>query len=363
MHVPLRERMLESISRVAEDGAFVNGPEVARFEQAFASYCGRGFCVGVSSGLDALRLALLAAGVGPGDEVILPAHTFFATAEAVGQVGATPVLVDISAADWNADPGAVEAAMGPATRAVVPVHIYGQLADMEALEPIADNHGADMIADACQAHGAVRSGRRAGGTGVAAAFSFYPTKNLGAFGDAGACVTDSPELASRIRALREHGQFTKHVHELQGFTARLDTIQAAVLLHKLPLLDEWNDQRRAAAAAYSQALDGLGDLRLPPVPAGSEPVWHLYVVRTRYPDGLRRFLAERGIGTGRHYPQSLHLEPALAHLGHRRGEFPVAESLAGECLSLPVFPGIAEEQIEAVVAGVRDYFGSGPPPL
>jgi dTDP-4-amino-4,6-dideoxygalactose transaminase len=359
LHAPLRDALLEDIAGIIDTGAFINGPHVRRFEGDFAGYCGREHCVGMASGLDALRLALQAAGAGEGDEVILPAQTFVATAEAVSQVGARPVLADVSEADYNIDPALAQAAVTDATRLLLPVHLYGQLADMDALEALAERRGLRIVEDAAQAHGAVRDGRRAGGSGLAGAFSFYPAKNLGALGDAGACVTDDPELADAMRALREHGQWGKHEHGAVGWTARLDTIQAAALTHKLPLLDGWNDQRRQAATLYSHALEGVGDLRLPPVAPGSEPVWHVYVVRTARPDALAASLDERGIGSGRHYPTAIHLTDAYAHLGHGPGDFPVAEALAGEGLSLPIYPGITEEQLETVVAAVRDHFDGG----
>jgi dTDP-4-amino-4,6-dideoxygalactose transaminase len=358
-HEPLRDELLQAIARLIESGAFTNGPDVAAFERAFAKYCGRELCVGAGSGLDALRMALIGGGLERGDEVIVPAATFVATLEAVTQAGGNPVVVDIGAEDYCIDAAAVEAALTPRTRFVIPVHLYGQVADMRALGPIATRSDVRLLEDAAQAHGATRDGLAAGAVGWAAAFSFYPGKNLGAFGDAGAAVTDDRELAERLRALREHGQRRKYVHDLEGFTSRLDTLQALVLLRKLPLLDVWNDMRRTAAAQYSQALDGVGDLVVPQVPAGSDPVWHVYVVRTANPESLAEFLRVRGIGTGRHYPQPVHLAPAYAWLGHRRGEFPVAETLSEGAISVPMYPGITEEQVTAVVDAMRSYFSNG----
>jgi dTDP-4-amino-4,6-dideoxygalactose transaminase len=355
----LEADLLRDLQELVRSGAFTNGPHVVEFEEAFAAYCGAAECVGVASGLDALRLALLAADIEPGDEVIVPANTFAATFEAVTQAGGRPVVVDVTTGDYNLDPEAAAAALGPSTRFVLPVHLYGQLADMKALRRLADRHGTQIIEDACQAHGAFRDRHRAGTTGVAGAFSFYPAKNLGAFGDAGALVTSRPELASRVRALREHGQREKYRHELEGYTARLDTIQALVLLHKLPLLDGWNDERRQAATFYLEALEGIGDLRLPPVAEGSRPVWHLFVVRTEDPARLAGFLGERGIQTGRHYPEPPHLSVPYAWLGYERGSFPVSEALAEEVLSLPIFPGITETQLERVVSEVRAFFAHG----
>jgi len=356
MHDGLRARLLAEISDLIDAGSFTNGPQVAEFERAFAAYCGTADCVGLASGLDALRLVLLAAGVEPGDEVIVPANTFIATLEAVTQAGATPVPVDVTAADYNINVAAAEAAVTAHTRCFLPVHLYGQLADVGALRVLADRTGLTLFEDACQAHGAKRDGVRAGTAGLAAAFSFYPPKNLGAMGDAGALVTDEPELAAHVRALREHGQRAKYRHDWQGYTARLDTIQALVLLRKLPHLNRWNEQRRAAARFYGEALAGVGDVVVPPVPAGSDPVWRLYVVRTANPEKLAAFLAERGVGSGRHYPEPVHLSAAYAHLGYGPGDFQVTETLARETLSLPIFPGITDEQLAAVVDTVAAYF-------
>jgi dTDP-4-amino-4,6-dideoxygalactose transaminase len=356
IHAAIKADVLADVADLIDASAFANGPAVAEFEAVFARYCGTRVCVGVSSGLDALRLGLLAAGIGPGDEVVVPANTFVATVEAVSQAGATPVLADASEADFALDPAAAEAAVGPRTRALMPVHLYGRLADMRALGRLAERRGLAVFEDACQAHGADRDGIRAGSAGLAASFSFYPGKNLGAMGDAGALVTDDEELAEKVRALREHGQRRKYEHDVPGYTARLDTLQALVLLRKLPLLDGWNDERRAAAAFYGEALDGVGDLVLPGGAQDGHPVWHLYVIRTADPDALLASLKARGISGGRHYPQPVHLTGAYAHLGHREGDFPVAERLSREVVSLPMFPGITEAQLTAVVDGVQAHF-------
>ncbi|HEY7707691.1 MAG TPA: DegT/DnrJ/EryC1/StrS family aminotransferase [Gaiellaceae bacterium] len=352
----MKAAIVEEIADLVDSSAFTNGPQVREFEAAFAAYCGTGECVGLASGLDALRLGLQAAGIEQGDEVVVAANTFVATLEAITQAGGKPVVVDASESDWNLDAGAVEAALTERTRFLMPTHLYGQLADMRALEEIAERRGLAILEDACQAHGASRDGVVAGTVGIANAFSFYPGKNLGAFGDAGALTTDDGELAARVRSLREHGQTRKYLHELEGWTARLDTIQAIVLLRKLPLLDRWNGERRAVAAKYTERLAGVGDLGLPPVPGGSEPVWHIYGVRTADPEALAGFLRERGIGTGRHYPDPVHLSPAYAWLGHGPGDFPVAEGIAAQQLSLPMFPGMTEAQVDAVVGGIADYF-------
>jgi dTDP-4-amino-4,6-dideoxygalactose transaminase len=356
LHRELGDGILAEIAELFESSAFTNGPQVASFEDAFAEYCGAAHAVGLASGLDALRLALTALGLEPGDEVLVPAMTFIATFEAVTQAGGVPVPVDISETDYCLDADAVEAAITARTFGLLPVHLFGQMADMVRLGELARSRGLVVVEDACQAHGAVRDGLRAGTVGEAGTFSFYPGKNLGAMGDAGALVTPDPQLAERVRALREHGQRRKYEHDLIGWTARLDTIQAIVLLHKLPHVDGWNADRRRAASYYAEALDGVGDLRLPAEAPDAEHVWHLFVVRTADPVGLVGFLTERGIGVGRHYPQPPHLTAAYAHLGRAEGAFPVAERLAAECVSLPIFPGITDEQLERVVLSVRAWF-------
>jgi dTDP-4-amino-4,6-dideoxygalactose transaminase len=358
-NVPVKRAILTEVATIIERSTFTNGPHVERFEEEFARYCERRHAVGLASGLDALRLGLRAVGLQPGDEVIVPAMTFVATVEAVVQASGVPVLADIREDDYGLDCHFVEGVITPRTSVIVPVHLYGQLVDMRRLLGIATGRGLLVVEDACQAHGASRDGIRAGAVGVAAAFSFYPSKNLGAMGDAGALVTDDAEVAAQVRALREHGQRARYEHALDGYTARLDTLQAAVLLAKLTWLDWWNAERRSIAKLYTEALDGVGDLRLPYVPEGSEPVWHLYVVRTRDPQQLAEFLSGRGIATGRHYPQPAHLSPAFAHLGYRPGDFPVAEMLAAEALSLPLFPGMSSEQLTAVVTGITDFFRRG----
>jgi dTDP-4-amino-4,6-dideoxygalactose transaminase len=359
IHRDLKEPLLDDIAALVDSGAFANGPQVAAFEAAYAAYCGTAHCVGVASGLDALRLGLLAAGLEPGDEVVVPAQTFVATLEAVTQAHGVPVVCDVRDDDYGLDPDAATSLIGPATRALMPVHLYGQMADMRRLAELAERNGLTIVEDACQAHGASRDGLVPGAAAEAAAFSFYPGKNLGAMGDAGALITNVAPLAAHVRTLREHGQAAKYEHRVDGWTSRLDTIQAIVLLHKLPLLGAWNDERRRIAALYGEALAGVGDLVLPPVPAGSRPVWHLYVIRTTRRAALAAFLADRGIATGRHYPDPVHLTPAYARLGHRRGAFPVAERLAREGLSLPVYPGMPEADAEAVADGIRDFFDRG----
>jgi dTDP-4-amino-4,6-dideoxygalactose transaminase len=352
----LRPELDAAFARVMRSGWFILGDEVRAWEEEFARYCGAAHCVGVASGLDAMVLTLRAWDVGPGDEVIVPSNTYIATWLAPSQVGARPVPVEPVEATYNIDPARIEAAITPRTRAIIPVHLYGQAADMAPIREIAARRGIRVLEDAAQAAGARYRGKRVGALGDAGAFSFYPGKNLGAMGDAGAFVTNDDRLAARLRALREHGQARKHVHEVPGWTARLDTFQALVLSLKLPHLEEWNAERRAAAAFYLEALSGVGDLRLPPVAHGSEPVWHVFAVRTEDAEGLVASLAARGVQTGRHYPVPPHLSPAYAHLGYRAGSFPVTESLARELVSLPLFPGITEEQLVTVTAAVAAHF-------
>jgi dTDP-4-amino-4,6-dideoxygalactose transaminase len=354
----VKQRVLARIGETVDRGDFTYGEAVAEFEQRFAEYVGRAHCVGVSNGLDGLRLGLLASGIAEGEGVVVPASTFAATFEAVLQAGGRPVIVDAGGVDYNLDIAQTEAAVRAGAAYVLPVHLYGRMADVVGLSRVAEETGAQIIEDACQAHGAVRDGIVAGSVGRASAFSFYPSKNLGAMGDAGAVVTDDEDLAARVRALRVHGETRKYHHEYIGYTARLDTIQAIVLLEKLPLLAEWNRERQAAARFYTDALSEVEELRLPSEPAGSEPVWHLYVLRVSEPERLAAFLAARGIQTGRHYPEPVHLSPAYRDLGFAPGDFPVAEALAREALSLPLYPGISEAQLEMVCDAVRDYFGA-----
>jgi dTDP-4-amino-4,6-dideoxygalactose transaminase len=356
VHGLLKDRLLTRIAAVIDAGDFTNGAAVSAFEERFAEYCGTRYCVGVASGLDALRLSLRATRKEEGEEIAVPAFTFAATFEAVLQAGAIPVPVDIGESDLNIDPDQIPLAR---CAQILPVHLYGQLADMQRISRTVERGRHVVVEDACQAHGATRDGLRVGEVGRATAFSFYPAKNLGAMGDAGAVVTNDEELAARVRALRVHGETSKYDHAYVGYTARLDTVQAIVLLEKLPLLDEWNRQRSAAARCYAQALADLAEVELPPVPAGSEPVWHLFVIRVEEPENLAAFLAGRGIRTARHYPVAPHLAPAYADLGYAPGDFPVAESLSRKCLSLPLFPGIRDDQLAWVIESVHAFYGTG----
>ncbi|GAA4710772.1 DegT/DnrJ/EryC1/StrS family aminotransferase [Nocardioides conyzicola] len=332
--------------RVLSTQGFVLGPEVARFEEAFASYCGVSDVVGVGNGTDALEIALVSAGIGPGDEVIVPANTFVATAEAVVRVGAELVLADCDDDFLIAPESVVDRATGR-TRAVIAVHLYGQVARVEVLRD-ALGAGVLIVEDAAQAQGATRGGVRAGALGDVAATSFYPGKNLGAYGDAGALMTSSVDVADQARMLRNHGGVARYEHQEIGRNSRLDGLQAAVLSAKLPVLDRWNQERRRAAARYDELLAGVVGIRTPRTLPGNEHVHHLYVVRVRDRDRVLGCLQAAGIGTGIHYPAPIHLIPAFAHLGLRPGEFPAAERAAGEILSLPMFPGITAAQQERV---------------
>jgi dTDP-4-amino-4,6-dideoxygalactose transaminase len=335
--------------RVLATSAFVGGPEVASFERGYASFAGTRHCAGVANGTDAIEIALRALGVGPGDECILPANSFIATAEAVCRAGATPVLADCADdGTYLIDPAAAGAAVTPRTRAIIPVHLYGQAAPVERLLPLASRIGGWVVADAAQSHGARRGGVAAEALGDAAATSFYPGKNLGAYGDAGAVLTCSDETAARIRMIRDHGSPRKYTHELPGLNSRLDSLQAVVLSAKLGRLAAWNAARREAAARYDALLAPLPEVTRPRTLAGNEHVWHLYVVRVPDRDRVLAELLAAGIGAGIHYPVPIHLTPAFAGLGYRRGAFPAAEQAAAELLTLPLFPGITEEQQERV---------------
>lgn len=353
---PIRTELREAVMGVMERGDYILGSRVASFEAAFADYCGSEHAIGVGSGLAALELILRGYGIGPGDEVIVPAHTFVATAGAVALVGARPVPVEVSEGTYTLDPTCVESAVTSATRAIIAVHLYGRLVDMDALRDVADGHDLILIEDAAQAHGARRHGRKAGTLGHAAAFSFYPTKNLGASGDAGMITTDDGELADRLRALRNCGQFTKNEHALMPCNHRLDTLQAAVLEVKLPLLDGWNEERRRVAASYRRALADMPMVLPPEDGDGHDSVYHLFVIRCGRRDELAAYLGERGIGTAVHYPLPVHLQKVFCGLGYRQGDFPVAEAVAASVLSLPMHPTVTDDQVGLVAGGVRDFF-------
>jgi len=347
----LKPEIDAAIQRVLDSGWFILGPEVETFERAFATYCEAAHAVSVANGLDALHLALLAMDVGPGDEVIVPSNTYIATWLAVSQCGATPVPVEPRADTHTLDPDRVEAAITPRTRVILPVHLYGQPADMDPLCDIARRHGLRILEDGAQSHGARYKGRPLGAHGDAVAWSFYPGKNLGALGDGGAVTTDDPALADRLRVLRNYGSRVKYVNEVKGWNSRLDPLQAAVLGVKLARLDDWNDRRRALAARYTAGLAAVAgpDLGLPVSPTGFDSAWHLYVVTTPHRAALQAALAEAGIGTLIHYPIAPHRQQAYAELGLGPGSQPIAERLADQVLSLPMGPHLLPEQVDEVI--------------
>jgi dTDP-4-amino-4,6-dideoxygalactose transaminase len=348
-HRAIADVVTAGFDAVMASGAYVKGPQVAEFELSYAAWSGVRHCVGVGNGTDALELALRGVGVEPGNEVILPANTFIATAEAVVRIGATPVLVDVDDQHLLIDPDAVPAAVTDRSAAVVPVHLFGQVAPMERLLHAAAVAGLAVVEDAAQAHGATRHGRPAGTFGAAAGTSFYPGKNLGAYGDAGAVLTDSDETARAVRLMADHGSAVRYQHSVLGWNSRLDTLQAVVLSAKLAHLARWNDERRAAASLYGSMLDEVDGVVVPRVLEGNEHVWHLYVVRVPDRDEVLQRMQANGIGVGIHYPVPLHLQPAFGQLGHCTGDFPVAEAAASQILSLPIYPGIVPAQQERVV--------------
>jgi len=359
MHAPLREALERAMARVVEGGTFVRGTELELFEQDFARYCGVGHAVGVGNGLDALHLALRVLGIGPGDEVIVPANTYVATVLAVIHAGARPVLAEPDAHTCDLDPTMFEAAITPRTKAVIPVHLYGRPCAMDRILALAAEHDLFVVEDNAQAHGAKWKGRRTGAMGHINATSFYPTKNLGAFGDGGAMTTRTPELAQAARAWGNYGAFERDHHLVPGFNSRLDELQAALLRVKLAHLDEWNRERRRLASIYMSELADLPGLMLPMEGPDEECTYHLFVVRTRHRDRLRDHLAARGIGTMVHYPVPPHRQPAITgFLAPRQGGYPITEELASTSLSLPLYPGLTEAQQARVIEAVRSYIAT-----
>jgi len=351
-YLELKQKLDEAIARVVSSGWFIGGSELDQFEVDFAQYCGATHAVGVANGLDALHLALRAMDVGPGDEVIVPSNTYIATWLAVSQCGATPVPVEPDARTYNIDPALIEAAITPRTKVILPVHLYGQPADMDPILAIARKHGLRVLEDGAQAHGARYKGQRLGAHGDAVAWSFYPGKNLGAMGDGGAVTTNDAQLADRIRVLRNYGSRVKYVNEVQGYNSRLDPLQAAILRVKLTHLDEWNARRSAIAARYQAGLVGCG-LTLPHVPDWAEPAWHLYVVQHPQRDAFIKKMGEAGVGVLIHYPIPPHLQQAYAQAGWGQGNFPLAEHMADEVLSLPIGPHLQSDQVDAVITAAR----------
>lgn len=359
-HAPILAEVEKAIHEVIVAGAFAGGPWVAGFEEDFAAFCHTSQAVGVGSGTDALWLALLACGVGPGDEVITVPGTFMATAEAITYCGATPVFVDIDEETATMDPSGLEAAITPRTKAIIPVHLFGQCADMDPILEVARARGLRVIEDACQAHGAEYKGRRAGSIGDIGCFSFYPGKNLGAFGEAGAAVTNDEELAATMRTLRDHGQSRKYHHSLIGWNCRMDGIQGAVLRIKLRNLEQNNSRRREHAARYRQLLAGVPGVKLPVEAGYSRHVYHIFPVRVQNRDGVLARMTEAGIGCGIHYPIPVHLQDAYRGLGLGPGSFPVAERTALELLSLPMYPELPAEHIERAAAALIAAVGAAP---
>lgn len=344
----------QALENVMERCDFILGTEVAQFEQEFAEFCQAKYAVGLATGTDAIHLGLMALGVGPGDEVITAPNSFIASASGISFAGATPVFADVDPATYTLDPAAVERAVTPRTKAIVPVHLYGQPADMDGIMRVAERFGLKVLEDACQAHGAEYKGRRVGSIGHVAAFSFYPGKNLGAYGDGGAATTNDAAIAERLRMLRNYGQRVKYQHDFLAFNSRLDTLQAAVLRVKLPRLARWNEQRQTAARLYSQMLAGSA-VSTPYVAPDRTHVFHVYVVRAPNRDALLRHLHAQGIGAGIHYPTPIHLQAAYAGLGYSPGSFPAAEKACAEVLSLPLYPEITPEQIARVCETIREF--------
>jgi dTDP-4-amino-4,6-dideoxygalactose transaminase len=390
-HRALEEELVQVFRDALETASFIGGPQVQAFEEEFAAFCGSKHCVGVNSGTDALRFALIAAGIGPGDAVITVPNTFIATVEAISQAGATPVFVDVDEKTHNLDPVKLDAflqdhfeplppsfhhstipspqggGITPRPKAIIPVHLYGQPCDMEAILDVAGKYGLIVIEDACQAHGAEYFSKRekrwkkCGTLGAAAAFSFYPGKNLGACGEAGAVTTDNPELARTIRMLRDHGQAKKYHHDIEGYNGRLDALQAGWLRVKLRHLAQWNQSRRENAQHYSGLLRDLDGVTPPFEPLYSRSVHHLYVIRSRRRDALQKYLAEQGIATGIHYPVPIHLQNACIGLGYEEGDFLISEKLANEILSLPMYPELTYDQQKKVVESIRQFLSEESP--
>jgi len=353
-YVSIRDEIHKELTRVMDDTAFAGGPAVARFEKEFASFCGCEFAVGVGSGTEALWLSLLALGIGSGDEVITVPNSFIATAEAISFTSARPVFVDADARTYAMNPDLLEAVITKKTKAIIPVHLFGHTADMDAILAIAKKKGLYVVEDAAQAHGAQYKGQTAGSLGNMGCFSFYPGKNLGAYGEAGAVVTNDASLAEKIRMLRDHGQKQKHEHAWIGWNSRMDGFQGAILNVKLKYLSEWNEARRRCARRYNELLEN-SSIVTPAEADYARHVYHIYAIRTRNRDNLKNALAKKGIHCGIHYPVPIHLQPAYAFLGYQKGSFPVTEKCAQELLSLPMYPELTAEQIETVTTAIADF--------
>lgn len=353
-HDSIRKELFDTITQIIDTSSFIMGPAIKDLERDFAEFCGCKHAIGCSSGTSALNLALWALDIGPGDEVITIPHTFIATTEAISVRGAKPVFVDIDPATYTMDSSKLEAAITPATKAIIAVHLYGHPTDMDPLLEIARKHNLKVVEDCAQAHGAEYKGRRVGSLGDIGCFSFFPGKNMGAMGDAGAITTNDDDLATLVNKLRNHGRLGKYEHEMVGYNERLDTLQAAILNVKLPHLNDWNSLRRKHADEYREALADA-DIELPTVASGCTHVYHLFVIRHPNRDGLQKFLKEKGIATGVHYPLPLHMQPAYQDLGYKVGDFPETEKAANEILSLPMFPEMTAEQIKEIADAIKEY--------
>jgi dTDP-4-amino-4,6-dideoxygalactose transaminase len=358
-HAPMLEEINAAIQEVIDSAAFAGGPFVTRFEEDFAAYCDARYAIGVGSGTEALWLVLLALGVGPGDEVITVPNSFMATAEAITYCGAKPVFVDVDEQTYNMDPAGLEQAVTTKTKAIIPVHLFGQPADMDPILEFARKRGLFVVEDAAQAHGAIYKGRKVGTLGDAGCFSFYPGKNLGAFGEAGAIVTNSDALQEKIRILRDHGQIRKYYHTMVGWNGRMDGIQGAILQIKLRHLEKGNDFRRSHAAHYDTALRGAEDIIIPFRASNVQHVYHIYAIRVQDRDEVMRLLTQKGVGSGVHYPVPIHLQEAYSALGYKQGAFPIAERCATEFLSLPMFPELTPTQVETVVQSLKETVAVG----
>jgi dTDP-4-amino-4,6-dideoxygalactose transaminase len=356
MHAPIRDALIAASTGVIDSGWYILGENVAAFEKSFADYCETGYAIGVGNGLEALHLALRVLKIGTGDEVIVPSNTYIATLLAVSYTGATPVLAEPRLATYNLDPDAFKAAITPRTRAVIPVHLYGQPCEMDAIMALSNEYGLKVIEDNAQSQGARYLGRRTGSWGHLNATSFYPGKNIGALGDGGALTTNEYAFDQATRKWRNYGSEVKYYNQVQGYNSRLDELQAAFLKIKLAHLDAWNQERQRLARVYTQALQNLGDLVLPIEAPGAESVYHLYVIRTADRNGLQEFLGKQGIGTLIHYPVPPHLQEAYRHQGWQAGQFPMAETIAHSALSLPLYPGLTDEEQAYIIRQIQSYF-------
>lgn len=356
MHDPISGQLQDVFNKVLKKNWFILGTALEEFEKEYALYNNTGFAVGVSNGLDALHLSLRALGIKEGDEVIVPSNTYIATVLATAYVGATPVFVEPEIRTYNIDPAAIVEKITPRTKAIMPVHLYGQSCDMEKISAIARAHGLYIVEDNAQSHGAMFNGKLTGSWGNINGTSFYPGKNLGALGDGGAVTTDDPDLANKVRALRNYGSNRKYYNEVIGYNMRLDELQAAILSLKLKHINDWTSQRQTVAGWYDQALSGIGDVILPAVAPGATHVYHLYVIRTKHRDALQQALTASGVGTLIHYPVPPHLQKAYESLAYKKGSFPIAEEIADTCLSLPMWPGMKPEQIEYIKSVFLNFY-------